>query len=410
MLSFAGLSSSFSNGHKTLHRPYGQPLLLISFDGFRWDYRERADTPYLDYLVKTGAHAPYVRSVFPTTTYPNHYTMVTGLYPENHGIVSNYMYDPVYKARFNVKTTDPRWWNGAEPLWVTNQRQGGRSGVLYWPGYNVKIRGIYPSLSTATPSANIDYANKTGKVYSFQKRIDVVIKWLIDKRPPNFVALYFEEPDMTCHKFGSKPRKIRQAIRRLDRTIGYLITKLHSHNRINRLNIIVTADHGMTKISHKRQIYLDKYLDPDSYDIADSAVMTISPRKGKLGFVYKNLTRVPHLMVYLKEEAPTFLHYSHNRRIAPVLAIAEDGWMVNSTKLHSRFSGEWEGLTHGFCNRDKAMNAFFVAWGPAFRAGSKAKPFENVNLYAMMCKILGIKPQQNNGSLKATASILESNH
>ena len=119
-------------------------LLLISLDGFRWDFAGKARTPYLEFLKKTGVTVPYVRSVFPTVTMPGHYSIVTGLYPESHGIISNAMYDPVLDARFGAAQTDPRWWNGAEPIWVTNQKQKGTSGVLYWPGYSIKIEGMYP--------------------------------------------------------------------------------------------------------------------------------------------------------------------------------------------------------------------------------------------------------------------------
>ena len=179
-----------------------QTLLLISLDGFRWDFARKAHTPYLEFLEKTGVTVPYVRSVFPTVTLPGHYSIVTGLYPESHGIVSNTMYDPVLKARFGAAQTDPRWWNGAEPIWVTNQKQKGQSGVLYWPGYNIKIKGMYPKYREYSPSPNVDQFIKTGKVMSFEKRTEKVIDWLTGKNPPNFIAVYFKEPGKTCHHEG----------------------------------------------------------------------------------------------------------------------------------------------------------------------------------------------------------------
>ena len=199
-----------------------QPVLLISLDGFSWNYMSKANTPNLDYIVKTGVKAKFLRSAFPTTTYPNHVTMVTGLYPESHGIIANYMYDPVLKERFNIYNTDPKWWStfGAEPLWITNQNQGGRSGVIHWPGYNVAFKGEYATLRVKTPSFNIDLRNETGRVITYEKRIDVVMKWFSSDKPPNFVALYFEEPDEEGHRFGPNSKEIKKKIEKLDSTVG----------------------------------------------------------------------------------------------------------------------------------------------------------------------------------------------
>ena len=386
----------------------GQPLILISADGFRWDYFNNANlTPNLHFIARTGVQAKFIRSAFTTTTYPNHYTMVTGLYPESHGIVSNYMYDPKFKARFNIKTIDPSWWK-AEPLWTTNQEQGGKSGVIYWPGYHVKIQGHSPLLSVDTPSANTDIGNATGKIYSYKKRVDTALKWLEMKKPPNLIALYFEEPDESGHEFGPESKKLWKVIKRVDSTVGYLIHGLHSRNLLNRVNIIVTSDHGMTTISSKRQIYLDNYVDPKTYDIWDASTnFMINPRKGKLDYVYQSLQRVPHLKAYRKKDIPVEFHYKHSRRITPILAMPNQGWTINTTKTHLGFSGQWEHGNHGFSNQEMDMHALFVARGPAFRTGYKAKPFDNVNLYSLLCKVLGVRPRANNGTLKATKCMLK---
>ena len=213
-----------------------QTLLVISLDGFRWDFAGKAQTPYLEFLKKTGVTVPYVRSVFPTITMPGHYSIVTGLYPESHGIISNTMYDPVLNAQFGAAQTDPRWWNGAEPIWVTNQKQKGTSGVLYWPGYNIKIKGMYPKYREYSPSPNVDQFNKTGKVMSFEKRTEKVIDWLTSKNPPKFVAVYFEEPDKTCHHQGWSD--LPEAIERVDKTIGLIVEGLKQHELLDKVNII----------------------------------------------------------------------------------------------------------------------------------------------------------------------------
>ena len=388
----------------------GQSLILVSLDGFRWDYLKFNNsvlTPNLHFISKTGVEAKFVRSAFTTTTYPNHYTMVTGLYPETHGIVSNYMYDPKFKTRFDMKTTDPRWWK-AEPLWITNQKQGKISGVVYWPGYHVKIRGHLPLLSVDTPSANTDIGNTTGRIYSYKKRVDTVLRWLGRKRPPNFIALYFEEPDESGHKFGPESTKLWEVIKMVDETIGYLVKRINDQNLLECVNLIVTSDHGMTKISSKRQIYLDKHVDPSSYDIWDASTnFMINPHRGKLHYVYKSLKKVPHLNAYYTRDIPNTFHYKNNRRLTRIYAMPHLGWTINTTKAHLRFSGNWEGGNHGFSNQEKDMHALFVARGPAFKTGYKADAFDNIDLYSLLCRILGVTPRPNNGTLQVTKCMLK---
>ena len=386
-----------------------QTLLLISLDGFRWDFAGKAHTPYLEFLTKTGVTVPYVRSVFPTVTLPGHYSIVTGLYPESHGIVSNTMYDPVLKARFGAAQTDPRWWNGAEPIWVTNQKQKGTSGVLYWPGYNIKIKGMYPKYREYSPSPNVDQFNKTEKVMSFEKRTEKVIDWLTGKNPPNFVAVYFEEPDTTCHHEGWS--ELPEAIQRVDKTVGLIVEGLKRHELLDKVNIIITADHGMANTSCSKVIDLDKYVDPENYDFWDSWFnMLLAPKAGKMEDVYKRLKSVCHLHVYHKNEVPEYLHFRNSSRISPLVVFPSEGWLVsskNGRRVTMPKNGQWTELAHGFNCKCKSMSAAFIARGPSFKENFEGKPFESVSLYPLMCKILGIQPLPNNGSLDATADLLE---
>ena len=386
-----------------------QTLLLISLDGFRWDFARKAPTPYLDFLAKTGVTVPYVRSVFPTVTYAGHYSIVTGLYPESHGIVSNTMYDPVLKEKFGAANTDPRWWDGAEPIWVTNQRHKGRSAVLYWPGYNARIRGMYPKYREHSPSSNIDLGNKTGSVLSFEKRVEKIIAWLTRQNPPNFVAVYFEEPDETCHQKGWF--EVRKSIQEVDRTIGLFVEGLKHSGLLNEVNIIITADHGMANTSCNKIIDIDKHVDPNDFEFWDSWFnMMLAPKAGKEEFVYKSLKNVPHLHVYRKNEVPEYLHFRNNKRISPLVLIPSEGWIVSSIKgrhvednpaLNSK-------LSHGFSCKCKSMATAFIARGPAFKKNFVGKPFESVSLYPLMCKVLGIHPLPNNGSLAAIEDLMAS--
>ena len=385
-----------------------QTLLLISLDGFRWDFASKANTPYLDWLAKTGVTVPYVRSVFPTVTFAGHYSIVTGLYPESHGVISNTMYDPVLKARFGACHTDSRWWNGAEPIWVTNQRHKGRSGVLYWPGYNIKIKGMHPKYREYSPAPYIDQLNKTGRVMSFEKRVEKIIGWLTDPKPPNFVAVYFEEPDKTCHHEGWSD--LPEAIERVDKTVGLVVERLKQHQLFDKVNIIITADHGMANTSCNKVIDLDKYVNPDNFDFWDSWFnMMLAPKAGKTEEVYNSLKKVPHLHVYHKKEVPGDLHCRHNRRISPLVVIPSEGWLVSSKKgrlIKRPANGHWTELAHGLSCKCKSMSAAFIAHGPAFKVDFEGRPFESVSLYPLMCKILGIHPLRNNGSSDATEDLL----
>lgn len=380
-----------------------QTVLLISLDGFRWDFANKADTPNMDFLAETGVTVPYVRSVFPTVTYPGHHSIVTGLYPENHGIVSNSMYDPVFKAKFGGANTDPRWWNSAEPIWVTNQRHQGRSAVLYWPGYNVKIRGMYPTYREYSPSSNVDLANKTGKVLPFEKRVQKILDWLTASNPPNFIAVYFEEPDETCHRKGTVG--VSKAVREVDKTIGMFVEGLKRHQLLNKVNIIITSDHGMA--SCNKFIDIDKIVDPNYFDFWDSWFNTlVAPKPGKEEFVYKSLKHVPHLHVYRKNEVPAALHFRNNRRIPRLVVVPCEGWVVSSSKGRFIKSLPKTGLAHGHSCTCKSMSTAFIARGPAFKKGFVGKPFESVSLYPLMCKILGFEPLRNNGSLNDTKDLL----
>ena len=384
-----------------------QTLLLISLDGFRWDFARKAPIPYLDFLAKTGVTVPYVRSVFPTVTYAGHYSIVTGLYPESHGIVTNTMYDPVLKEKFGAANTDPRWWDGAEPIWVTNQRHKGRSAVLYWPGYSVKIRGMYPKYREYSPSPIVDLGNKTGRVLSFKKRVEKIIGWLARKNPPNFVAAYFEEPDETCHHEGRS--EVPKSIQRVDRTIGLLVEGLKRRGLLDKVNIMITSDHGMANTSCNKIIDIDKYVDPKDFEFWDSWFnMMLAPKAGKEECVYKCLKNIPHLHVYRKNEVPEYLHLRNNRRISPLVLIPSEGWLVSSIKgRHVQDEPvRTTELSHGFSCKCKSMATAFIARGPAFKKSYVGKPFESISLYPLMCKVLSIHPLPNNGSLAATEDLL----
>lgn len=260
-------------------------ILLVSMDGFRYDYLDLAhrfnvQTPNFDRLIAEGitVKKPGLTNVFITKTLPNHYSLVTGLYAESHGIVANTFYDPVFKEEFNVNTaTDIKWWNGTgtekvEPIWVTNEVAGNHrlSGVYFWPGGDVM--GQHPKY----------FASPFNKSIPFETRIDTMINWFTQSVDPVcFGALYFGEPDESGHIFGPESIEIAKVVGRLDQSVGHLIEVLEAKQLLNDLNIILTSDHGMQQLNDVDIIYLDDYVDPSLYSAyAGSPVLHILPQEG----------------------------------------------------------------------------------------------------------------------------------
>ncbi len=280
-------------------------LLLVSFDGFRWDYLDKVkakgrDTPAFDSLIQNGAKARCVQNLFPTLTFPNHYSIVTGLYAENHGIIANKMYDPVFGEKFDrsgSQMSEPKWWNNGtqdwtgEPIWMTNERAGNsyRSGVFFWVGSEAPYKGRHP----------FRYRRYDISV-SFRERVDTMIDWFTDPDTPiNLGVLYFSEPDQTGHAVGPSSRQIIDMIDDLDQNVlGYLIARLKEESLFDTMNIIVTSDHGMADIKH--QIYVNDYVDPDLYTVyGGSPFWNVLPKPGwKLYLTYRFVFLFPSKTTY----------------------------------------------------------------------------------------------------------------
>lgn len=372
-------------------------VLLISLDGFRWDYLATADAPNLQRFVETGVKATSLVPVFPSKTFPNHYTIVTGLYPENHGIVSNSMFDPVFREVFRMTdaraTTDGKWWEG-EPIWVTAFRQGQRTATMFWPGSDAAIQGVRPTY----------YRSYNGRL-PHKDRVNQVIKWLTlpKEKRPTFLTLYLEDVDAAGHAHGPDSVNVFSAIKRVDTTLGLLRAELEKRKLLEKINIIVTSDHGMAALSPERRIFLNDYIDlNDTYINEISMVLALNPKEGKLEKVYAALKgKHPHLKVYKKSEVPERLHYRKHRRIAEIVAIADEGWTVVRDRNFSIYSG-----SHGYDPQIKSMHGIFIASGPAFRRGHSVPSFQNIHLYELMCHILKLKPAKNDGSLEKVKGVL----
>lgn len=384
------------SGNVESHEQKNPIVILISFDGFRWDYLLKTKTETLARLAKNGVSA-IVHNNFVTRTFPNHYSIVTGMYEGRHGIINNYMYDPVYNETFEPHMTDTKWFNSSEPIWITNEKQGGGrlSAVINWVGGNTAIQG-----------RKANFSQPYNRSIPFRTRVDIILNQLDKKPSANFLAAYFEEPDATGHWHGPDSEQIIGAIKLVDNITRYLVEGLEKRNLFDKVNLIITSDHGMSAVNSSRFIYLDDYISCDKYTLVGYDVNAfIIPHKGQKHNIYRNLSMAPHITVYYKEDIPDFWHYRNNRRITPIFVTCEQGYKIfrNSNDTTPR-KGD-----HGYNNSYSEMHPFFIAHGPAFKQGYLSTPFSIVHIYSLMCYLLGVTPAPNDGNVLAVSHILHQN-
>ncbi|XP_053496405.1 ectonucleotide pyrophosphatase/phosphodiesterase family member 7 [Ictalurus furcatus] len=385
-------------------------LLLISFDGFRWDYDRDVDTPNLDKMAQDGIKATYVIPPYITITSPSHFTLLTGRYIENHGVIHNMWFNTTTQEKkqyYMAQFVDDYWDNGSLPIWITAQRQGLKTGSLHFPGTAATYQNERVHVREVE-SQFYDYSNET----DWRMNVDKVMGDWFKKQDLDFVTLYFGEPDETGHKYGPDSPERRDAVRKVDRTIGYIRDTVQKHGLADRLNIIITADHGMTTVLRGdgiKKIILSQIPGFSFQDIKFQLLDygpngMLLPKEGMLEKVYRVLKGAhPNLHVYKKEDMPARLHYSNHPRILPLLLYADPGYVISGILPVQTSKGE-----HGFDNQALDMKAFFRAVGPDFNKNRVVGPFETVNVYPLMCHLLGIKPEVNDGSLDNTRHLLVS--
>jgi predicted AlkP superfamily pyrophosphatase or phosphodiesterase len=379
----------------------GEPpiLVLISFDGWRWDYIDRQPAPNLKALAARGVRAKALIPSFPVLTFPNHYTIVTGLYPEHHGVVGNTMRDPSMPERFSQSAEtakDARWWGG-EPLWVTAIRQGRRAGTMFWPGTEAAIGGVRPT-----------YWKPYDEKISSADRVAQALTWLAlpAAERPSFVSLYFDEVDTAGHDFGPDSPELATSARALDDALGQLVAGVHTLGLDDRTSIVVVSDHGMTPLSYDRVVYLDALIDLSTVEILESGSnLHLTPRDGDVEGLYRRLHgRHPKLAIYKREQVPARLHFRDSPRIPAIIGVPDDGWTVTSGQR--LMESELHVGAHGYEPTTRDMGALFVAAGPPLRRGIVVAPFENVHVYDLLCSILKITPAKNDGHSSVTRGFL----
>ena len=370
--------------------------VIVSLDGFRWDYPEAFNTPFLDQMAHDGVKAVMMPS-FPSKTFPNHYTLATGLYPDHHGIISNTFLvratGKVYSLKNSETRSDPQYYGG-DPIWLTAKRQGVKSATVFWVGSDVAIKGEH---------ANYWRDYQTQQI-SLPQRTDEVVRLLSlpeDERP-HLVMAYFEQPDRSGHLNGPICGPTRRAMEYMDLLLADMWERIQQLPHAAQVNLIVKGDHGMAWLSPERQISPAKYLKKEwiaRFD-NDFPVLINASKPKYVNDIVAALQNVDHLRVWKRGELPEYLHYGNNENMSDVVVLPDVGWYFSDDKLTQHGS-------HGFDHTCSDMWVGFRAIGPDFKQGyERAHTFRNVCVYPLLCHLLGIAPSPNDGTLDEVSDLL----
>ncbi|XP_077465613.1 glycerophosphocholine cholinephosphodiesterase ENPP6 [Stigmatopora argus] len=392
-----------------------RPLLVFLIDGFRHDYMGDLNSlPGFKEFVSRGVKVDYMTPDFPSLSYPNYYSLMTGRHCEAHQMTGNYMWDESSGKEFLIGTNPdsrlPLWWDGSEPLWVTLQKLGKKVFMYFWPGCEVEILGIRPT-SCQEYIYNPTMQNLTD---SIEHSLN-----LLGSGEGSMAAIYYENIDVEGHHFGPDSPQIKTAVQQLDKAMQMLNKKIKEKGMENKLNIVLFSDHGMTKIQWmEKVIELDKYIDmADVVKKMDKGpVVSLWVKAEKYQQVQTALSKVPNMQAYAREEIPERFHYKGGKFVAPLTLVAEPGWFIaeNKTKLpywKNDSSGPalaWQNGWHGYDNEFRDMAGFFLAAGPDFKQNYHAAPIRSVDVYNVMCRTLGVEPLPNNGSWSRVEKLLNS--
>lgn len=383
---------------KTTNLKNAPYVVMLSMDGFRWDYADSVPTPNLDYIAKHGVKAEYLLPSFPTFTFPNHYSLATGLYPNTHGIVFNHFHDPVTNKDFSTRNRksveDPEFWGG-EPIWCTAEKEGVKTASFYWVGSETAICGCQPS-----------FWKKYKESVSFEQRIDSVVNWLQLPMPerPHLITWYMHEPDATGHSDGPHTPATNAMVMKLDSLVGVFVKKVQALPIGKDVNIIILSDHGMSPVSPDRWVILNKKIKDEWVERinSNSPTLGIVAKEGYVDSIYNALGSFEHIKYWKSDEVPERLHFGSNPRIGDIVVTADSSWSVDYNSIRPPRKG-----AHGFDNKISDMRAIFYAMGPAFKQGYVQPPFPNVDIYPLIAKIMGLTPMPVDGNFKDVEGMLK---
>jgi len=380
-------------------------VILLGIDGFRHDYVDKYDPPHISRLARNGIRAKGLIPAFPTKTFPNFYSIVTGKYPANHGIVDNSFFDGEQTFRYtNLADAEAsKWWIG-EPIWITAEKQGKRTATYFYPGSSAAINDTKATLSR----------RYNGRVPN-EMRIDELVRELgkpTDQRPA-FLATYFSEVDEVAHEFGPDADEVRYAVLNVDRLVGRLVDALRTRGIADRVHLIIVSDHGLTTVKTENTVIVDELVDTNLYarnPITSRIIWQFFPKQGKVPEVLRALAAGKGMKCWEREKFPERFKYRGSDRIPPIMCVADLGWQLSTRESYDAERRSIDARVirgdHGFDNIHRDMQGVFIGSGSSFKQNVVAEPFENIEIYNLMCKILGLTPAKNDGDINRVKHLL----
>ncbi len=360
-------------------------LVVFSLDGFRWDYQDHCHTPVLDSITKNGVKAEKMLPSFPSLTFPNHYTIATGLYPGHHGIIHNSFYDKKLKRKYslgNREAVQDSVFYGGNPIWNHLQDYGIKTATCFWVGSEAPVNGRYANY---------------WKIYdyklSYKNRMDTVLHWLQlpEEKRPHFLMGYFSEPDHTGHDEGPLAPQTKQQVESLDSLLSYFIKKLKTLPYGNQVNIIVTSDHGMAAVDSVHNIVVSDFV-PDTLIKAyngGSTCLFLEPHRGYTDSVFHLASQIPNVSVHRRENTPADWHFNDTTRIDQLIVLVDKGYVFRHPDRKATTGG-----AHGYDNTSEDMKTIFYAIGPAFKKGYRQSEFQNVDIFPLMEEIFQLPERE----------------
>jgi predicted AlkP superfamily pyrophosphatase or phosphodiesterase len=379
-------------------------VILISLDGFHPNYLEKYNPQTLNKLAKNGVRAKWMIPAFPTKTFPNHYTVATGLYPENHGLIENNIYDfgTTFSLGKREEVQNSRWWLG-EPIWVTAEKQGQRAAAFFFPGTETEIKGVRPTFWK-------EYEHELPN----ERRVDTILGWLdlpLNERP-TFYTLYFSDVDDAGHAHSPDSEEVKAAVLKVDGNLARLMQGLKARKIDKKINLIITSDHGMATVYQKNAVLLDEYFDFNKTEriLWTGEIVQIFPKPGETSAIINALQNVKNAQCWEKSKIPARFNYQKSPRIAPIVCSAEEGWVLTNRErfenAKKRADFNRPRGAHGYDNQLESMRAIFIAHGRAFKKRKVIESFENIHIYNLMTRILKLTPAKNDGNFMLADQIL----
>ncbi len=372
--------------------------VIISLDGLRWDYLDTYDVPFMNQLAREGVKA-VMQPSFPSKTFPNHYTLATGLTPDHHGIIANIFWDREKGVEYSLSNKETRAdsrYYGGDPVWLTAKHQGVKTATVFWVGSDVAVKGEYPTYWRDYQTEQLD----------FESRVDEIIRLLSlpEQDRPHLVMAYFEEPDRSGHDNGPMHRNTRLAVESMDLLLSKLWARIQLLPFADKVNFIVTGDHGMASVDPKRFVDIDDVLPKRWYErfCNDYPTLIYASAPQYIDSICDALQHVDHIRAWKRADIPAYLGYGTDKNMGDVVVLPDVGWLF-ADKPSKKQRG-----SHGFDHTAADMQVGFRAIGPDFKVGYvKADRFRNVCVYPLLCYLLGVTPSPNDGSLEEVRDLLK---